>query len=198
MNIELKTAAAYIRVSTDNQTELSPDSQIKEIRKYAKQHGYIVPNEYIFRDDGISGRKAEKRPEFIRMIATAKQKPAPFSAVLLWKFSRFARNQEESIFYKGMLSRNDIEVKSISEPIIDGPFGSLIERIIEWFDEFYSINLSGEVKRGMTEKVERGGAVSIPSFGYDIVDKQDFFALDLVFIDSAVNALYVFSALAAL
>lgn len=172
MNIELKTAAAYIRVSTDNQTELSPDSQIKEIRKYAKQHGYIVPNEYIFRDDGISGRKAEKRPEFIRMIATAKLKPAPFCAVLLWKFSRFARNQEESIFYKGMLSRNHIEVKSISEPILDGPFGSLIERIIEWFDEFYSINLSGEVKRGMKERVERGGAVSIPAFGYDIVDKN--------------------------
>lgn len=172
MNIELKTAAAYIRVSTDNQTELSPDSQIKEIRKYAKQHGYIVPNEFIFRDDGISGRKAEKRPEFIRMIAIAKQKPAPFAAVLLWKFSRFARNQEESIFYKGMLSRNNIEVKSISEPILDGPFGSLIERIIEWFDEFYSINLSGEVKRGMTERVERGGAVSIPAFGYDIVDKK--------------------------
>ena len=172
MNIELKTAAAYIRVSTDNQTELSPDSQIKEIRKYAKQHGYIVPNEYIFRDDGISGRRAEKRPDFIRMIATAKQKPAPFSAVLLWKFSRFARNQEESIFYKGMLAKNHIEVKSISEPILDGPFGSLIERIIEWFDEFYSINLSGEVKRGMTERVERGGAVSIPAFGYDIVDKK--------------------------
>ena len=172
MNIELKTAAAYIRVSTDNQTELSPDSQIKEIRKYAKQHGYIVPNEYIFRDDGISGRRAEKRPEFIRMIAIAKQKPAPFCAVLLWKFSRFARNQEESIFYKGMLSRNNVEVKSISEPILDGPFGSLIERIIEWFDEFYSINLSGEVKRGMTERVERGGAVSIPAFGYDIVDKK--------------------------
>lgn len=172
MNIELKTAAAYIRVSTDNQTELSPDSQIKEIRKYAKQHGYIVPNEYIFRDDGISGRKAEKRPEFIRMIATAMLKPAPFCAVLLWKFSRFARNQEESIFYKGMLSRNHIEVKSISEPILDGPFGSLIERIIEWFDEFYSINLSGEVKRGMKERVERGGAVSIPAFGYDIVDKK--------------------------
>lgn len=172
MNIELKTAAAYIRVSTDNQTELSPDSQIKEIRKYAKQHGYIVPNEYIFRDDGISGRRAEKRPDFIRMIAIAKQKPAPFSAVLLWKFSRFARNQEESIFYKGMLAKNNIEVKSISEPILDGPFGSLIERIIEWFDEFYSINLSGEVKRGMTERVERGGAVSIPAFGYNIFDKK--------------------------
>ncbi|MGN0489435.1 MAG: recombinase family protein, partial [Ruminococcus sp.] len=40
-NSELKTAAAYIRVSTDSQTELSPDSQIKTIQQYAKQNGYI-------------------------------------------------------------------------------------------------------------------------------------------------------------
>ncbi len=171
-NIELKTAAAYIRVSTDNQTELSPDSQIKIVRQYAKQNGYIIPKEFIFRDDGISGRHADKRPQFTQMIATAKQKPSPFSAVLLWKFSRFARNQEESIFYKSMLRKNGVEVLSVSEPVVDGPFGTLIERIIEWSDEYYSIRLSGEVKRGMTEKVERGGAVSVPSFGYSIKDKK--------------------------
>lgn len=174
MKNELKTAAAYIRVSTDNQTELSPDSQIKIVLQYAKQHGYIIPKEYIFRDDGISGRYADKRPSFNEMIAAAKQKPSPFSAVLLWKFSRFARNQEESIFYKSMLRKNGIEVISVSEPIIDGPFGTLIERIIEWSDEYYSIRLSGEVKRGMTERVERGGAVSIPAFGYRIENKQYF------------------------
>lgn len=170
MNIDLKVAAAYIRVSTDHQTELSPDSQIKIVRQYAKQHGYIIPNEFIFRDDGISGRYADKRPQFNEMIATAKQKPSPFGAVLLWKFSRFARNQEESIFYKSMLRKNGVEVISVSEPTIEGPFGSLIERIIEWTDEYYSIRLSGEVRRGMTEKVERGGAVAIPAFGYNIVD----------------------------
>lgn len=172
MDVNLKTAAAYIRVSTDNQTELSPDSQIKVVQQYAKQHGYIIPKEYIFRDDGISGRHADKRPQFNQMIATAKQKPSPFSAVLLWKFSRFARNQEESIFYKSMLRKNGVEVVSVSEPMVDGPFGTLIERIIEWSDEYYSIRLSGEVKRGMTEKVERGGAVSIPAFGYSIENKQ--------------------------
>ena len=170
--MELLTAAAYIRVSTDNQTELSPDSQIKVIMEYAKSHGYIIPKEFIFRDDGISGRHADKRPEFIRMIGTAKEKPSPFSAILLWKFSRFARNQEESIFYKGMLRKNGVDVLSVSEPMMDGPFNSLIERIIEWEDEYYSIRLSGEVRRGMTEKVERGGAVSIPAFGYNIIDKQ--------------------------
>lgn len=169
---DTKTAAAYIRVSTDNQTELSPDSQIKVIRRYAAQHGYIIPDEYIYRDDGISGRHADKRPAFNRMIAASKQKPSPFSAVLLWKFSRFARNQEESIFYKSMLRKNNIDVVSVSEPVTDGPFGALIERIIEWSDEYYSIRLSDEVRRGMAERVERGGAVSIPAFGYNIENKQ--------------------------
>ena len=172
MNTDLKTAAAYIRVSTDSQTELSPDSQIKVVRQYAKQHGYIIPKEFIFRDDGISGRHADKRPAFNQMIAASKQKPSPFSAVLLWKFSRFARNQEESIFYKSMLRKNNIDVVSVSEPVIDGPFGTLIERIIEWSDEYYSIRLSDEVRRGMAERVERGGAVSIPAFGYNIENKQ--------------------------
>lgn len=172
MNTDLKTAAAYIRVSTDNQTEISPDSQIKVVRQYAKQHGFIIPNEFVFRDDGISGRHADKRPEFNSMIAAAKQKPSPFSAVLLWKFSRFARNQEESIFYKSMLRKNGVEVISVSEPIIDGPFGSLIERIIEWSDEYYSIRLSGEVKRSMTLKVEKGQPVVAPPYGYDIENKK--------------------------
>ena len=171
MNQE-KTAAAYIRVSTGSQTELSPDSQIKVVRTYAEQHGYRLPEPLIFRDDGISGRRADKRPAFNRMIAAAKQKPAPFCAVLLWKFSRFARNQEESIFYKSMLRRNGVEVRSVSEPMAEGPFGTLIERIIEWSDEYYSIRLSGEVKRGMTERVERGGAVSAPAYGYSIQNKQ--------------------------
>lgn len=94
MEKELKTAAAYIRVSTDRQTELSPDSQLRIIKEYAKQNGYNIPSEYIFREDGLSGKYVKKRPQFIEMIGLAKQKPAPFSAILVWKFSRFARNQD--------------------------------------------------------------------------------------------------------
>lgn len=168
----LKLAAAYIRVSTDDQVEYSPESQIKAIREYCKSNGFILSNEFIFQDDGKSGRNVKNRPEFNRMIALAKEKPTPFNSILVWKFSRFARNQEESIFYKSMLKKNDIEVISISESVVEGPFGDLIERIIEWFDEYYSIRLSGEVKRGMIEKVSRGEAVSIAPFGYKLVNKE--------------------------
>lgn len=170
----LKIGAAYIRVSTDEQTELSPDAQLRVILDAAKADGYVIPKEYIFIEKkGISGRKAENRPEFQRMVSIAKSLspgPSPFHRLYLWKFSRFARNQEESIFYKGILRKKcGVEIKSVSEPIAEGMFGRLIETIIEWFDEYYSINLSGEVHRGMKEKALKHGYQSTPSLGYNAV-----------------------------
>ena len=58
---------------------------------------------------------------------------------------------------------------------MEGMFGRLIETIIEWFDEYYSYNLSGEVLRGMTEKALRNGYQSAPCLGYSAVgDGQPF------------------------
>lgn len=160
----MKTAAAYIRVSTDRQEELSPDAQKRELKNYAKKNGILITD--FYQDDGISGRTAEKRPEFQKMISLAKSQEHPYDYILVWKYSRFARNQEESIVYKSLLRKNDVDVISITEPLIDGPFASLIERIIEWMDEYYSIRLAGDVKRGMTEKALRGGYQSAPPLGY--------------------------------
>jgi site-specific DNA recombinase len=168
---DIRIAATYIRVSTEDQTEYSPDAQLVEVRKYAASHGFIIPNEFVFMDEGISGKHAEKRPEFNRMIGTAKQKPKPFDAILLWKFSRFARNRQDSIVYKSML-RHDlgIDVLSISEPLSDDKMSIIMEAMIEAMDEYYSINLAEEVKRGMTEKARRGGLQSTPPFGYEAVN----------------------------
>lgn len=167
----IKVGAAYIRVSSDEQTEYSPDSQLKLIRDYAKREGYVIPDEYVYQDDGISGKSASKRPAFRLMIATAKESP-PFDSIFVWKYSRFARNQEEAIMYKNLLKKRGITVKSISEPSSDSPFSSLIERIIEWMDEYYLINLSGEVRRGMAEKAARGEAMGTAPFGYTVKDKS--------------------------
>lgn len=165
----MKTAAAYIRVSTDDQLEYSPASQLEKIQDYAKKNGYLLPSEYIFIDEGISGRTTAKRPAFNKMIGIAKTKPKPFDAILLWKFSRFARNREDSIVYKSMLRKQcGIDVISISENIGDDKMSVIMEAMIEAMDEYYSINLAEEVRRGMNEKVSRGEPVTVPSFGYDI------------------------------
>lgn len=175
---DLKIAAAYIRVSTDDQEEYSPDSQVRLIREYARKNGYLLPEEYVFQDDGISAATARKRPAFNRMIALAKEKERPFDAILVLMFSRFARNREESVLYKGLLRKQGISVISVKEPAVDGPFGTLIESIIEWFDEYYLINLSAEVKRGMSEKFLRGEAMGTAPFGYRIDSANKTFTVD--------------------
>lgn len=165
-NSLLHIGSAYVRVSDERQDEYSPDSQLKKIREYAEKDGYIIPDEYVFYDDGISGKSVRKRDNFNRMIAIAKEKDHPFDRIYVWKFSRFARNQEESMVYKNLLQKKGVSVKSVSEPIPEGHFGTLIERIIEWMDEFYLVNLGAEVTRGMTEKVSRGEPAVPAPFGY--------------------------------
>lgn len=168
----LKIGAAYIRVSDERQDEYSPDSQLKKIREYAAREGYLIPDDYVFYDDGISGKSVKKRDDFNRMIAIAKEKTHPFDAIFVWKFSRFARNQEESMVYKNLLRKKGVTVVSVSEPIPEGHYGTLIERVIEWMDEFYLVNLGTEVMRGMTERASRGEPVVAPPYGYLMGDKK--------------------------
>ncbi len=184
----MRYAAAYIRVSDERQDEYSPDSQLKLIKDYALRNDFDIPEEYVFYDDGISGRSTKKRKSFKEMIAFATSKEHPVDAIIVWKFSRFMRNQEESIVHKAMLRRNGVSVISVSESVGDSDFSPLIERNIEFFDEYYSIRLSQEVKRGMKEKAGRGEPLSIAPFGYKIENKK--FYPD----DNAEHIKYIFQA----
>ena len=135
----MKTAAAYIRVSTEDQIEYSPESQRKKLLEYAASHQLLLPEELVFTDEGISGRSAAKRPGFQKMISMAKQTPRPFDLILVWKFSRFARSRQDSIFYKSLLRRDcGIEVISITEQLSSDPTSILVEALLEAMDEYYS------------------------------------------------------------
>lgn len=148
-------AALYARVSSDRQADrdLSIPAQLKALREYARKQGWIVAVEFV--DEAESARTAD-RPQFQRMIAQAKQKQSPFTVVMVWKLSRFARNREDSILYKAMLRRHGVQVVSINEPIEDTPTGKLFEGLIETIDEFYSANLSQDTVRGMNENASQG------------------------------------------
>ena len=161
--------ACYIRVSTDNQTEFSPSAQLKAIKSYAKNNNIEILDDYIFVDKGISGRKADKRPAFQDMIKIAKSKPKKFDVILVHKFDRFARSREDSVVYKSLLKKEcNIKVISITESIEDDKFSVILEAMLEAMAEYYSLNLSDEVKKGMTEKAIRGQYQSSPPFGYSI------------------------------
>lgn len=169
----MKTAALYIRVSTDDQTEYSPDAQKRALMEYAKKNDILVESSNIFVDEGKSGRTADKRPAFKQMIAAAKSKPRPFDMILVHKFDRFARSREDSIVYKSLLRKEcGIQVVSITERIEDDKFSVILEAMLEAMAEYYSLNLADEVKKGMKEKALRGEVQTKASYGYTMKDKK--------------------------
>ncbi len=160
-------------MSTDDQVEYSPDAQLKAIKHYAKQNDIILTKEHIYVDEGISGKRADKRPQFMKMIATAKIVPKPFDIILVHKFDRFARSREDSVVYKSLLKKEaGIRVISITESIEDDKFSVILEAMLEAMAEYYSLNLAEEVKKGMTEKAERGEYQTTAPFGYIMENKK--------------------------
>lgn len=130
--------ACYIRVSTDEQTEYSPDAQLRSLKDYAKKNDILLAEEHIYVDEGISGKKADKRPAFMKMIATARTKPKPFDIILVHKFDRFARSREDSVVYKSLLKKEaGIKVTSITETIEDDKFSVILEAMLEAMAEYY-------------------------------------------------------------
>ena len=164
--------AIYARVSSERQdTDLSITAQLKSLREYANKNKHHIVKEFI--DEAESGRTAA-RPAFKEMIAMARRSSRPFEAVLVWKYSRFARSREDSVLFKTMLRKHGVHVVSISEPSDDTPTGRLMEAMIESLDEFYSANLGQEVRRGMRESASRGFYMGgrVP-YGYQRVKVKD-------------------------
>ena len=158
-------AALYARVSSDKQdVDLSITAQLKALREYAKNNGYLIVHEFV--DEAETGRTTA-RPAFREMISLARNPEKPLDSILVWKYSRFARSREDSIVYKAMLRKNGVQVISINEPFDDTPTGRLLEAIIESLDEFYSDNLGEEVTRGLRESASRGFYLSSrPPYGF--------------------------------
>lgn len=170
----MKKGAIYVRVSSEEQARegYSIDAQIKALKDYAIKNDIFLEEQYIYKDEGISGRKAEKRPAFMEMIKTAKSKPKKFDVILVHKFDRFSRNREDSIVYKSLLKKEcGINVISITEHLDpDDKMSIILEAFLEAMAEYYSINLSEEVTKGQLEKHSQGEVQTNPSFGYGIKD----------------------------
>lgn len=71
--------------------------------------------------------------------------------MLVHKLDRFARNRYDSALYRRELRRNGVTLLSVLEQIDDSPEGIILESMLEGMSEYYSKNLSREVRKGMKE-----------------------------------------------
>lgn len=153
-------AVIYARYSSDSQRDASIEDQLRECHSWADAHGYTVIEEYC--DYAMTGRN-DDRPAFQRMIADADN--GHFTAVITYQTSRFARNRYDAAVYKHRLKRAGVSVHYAASDIPDGPEGILLEALMEGMDEYYSANLSKNIRRGQDGNARKalfsGGAIPV-------------------------------------
>lgn len=160
----------YMRYSSDRQTEQSIEGQLRELLSFCKQHKYRVAAIYV--DRAISAHASmEKRPAFQQMLSDSSR--AAWKTVLVYKLDRFARNREDAAVARMRLRKNGCNVESAKEGISKNPEGVILESILEGMAEYYSLELSQKITRGMRESALKGQAVGgfVP-FGYKIENKR--------------------------
>lgn len=168
-NIE-NLAVVYARYSSAGQKEQSIDGQLAAAYKYAEAKGYQIVHEYI--DRAMTGRN-DDRDDFQRMLSdTGKHQ---FSVIIVWKVDRFGRNREEITFNKYRCKKNGVRVEYVAENMPEGPESVILEAVLEGMAEYYSLQLSQNVKRGLLENAKHHKAVSgTPPLGYKLTEDKHF------------------------
>src|ERR687892_1963629 len=115
----MKTAAIYARVSSDRQKEEQTiASQTAALLEYAEAHGYTVPSEWIFQDEGYSG-SVLVRPSLERLRDLASE--GSIEAVLIYSPDRLSRKYAYQVLLMEEFARHGVEILFIHSPAASTP-----------------------------------------------------------------------------
>lgn len=167
-----RNVVIYARVSTEHEAQLSAlENQLDWYKPLLEQHPeWNLIRSYV--DEGITGTSANKRPQFMRMLADANN--GEFDLILTREVSRFARNTVDTLQYTRKLKSIGVEVFFINDNIrtFDGD-GELRLTIMATLAQDESRKTSIRVKSGQKTSMENGvfyGNGNI--LGYDRVGKD--------------------------
>lgn len=164
----MKTAIAYYRYSSHKQGEQSIEGQAHAAQAWASANGYTLVREYA--DRAVSGR-TDDRKAFQQMLHDLDRlRP---EVLILWKVDRMGRNREEVAINKYKCKRAGCKVVYTAESIPDSPEGVILESVLEGMAEYYSLQLSQNIRRGQhmsAEKCQSVGGTTL--MGYRIINKH--------------------------
>lgn len=171
----MAVAAIYARYSSAGQREESIEDQVRVCTEAAERAGDNVVR--VYQDRASTGTSVDHRHGFLQMVADGQR--GAFEVLYVYKTDRFARNRYDSAVYKMRLRRAGVRVVSATERIEDGPDGILLESVLEGMAEYYSANLSENVRRGLDGNAEKCRHNGVRTFGYEL-GADGYFALDEV------------------
>jgi len=169
----MKPAAVYARVSSEGQRERQTiDSQIESVLQFARDEGYSVPVEWIYRDEGYSGSTLV-RPglERVRDLAAEGQ----IETLLVHSPDRLSRKYAYQVLLIEEMGRCGVNVLFANSPKTDTPEGELLVQLQGMIAEYERTQIMERARRGKRHRAKMG-SVSVLSrapYGYNYVRKTE-------------------------
>src|SRR5215203_3458522 len=146
--------AAYVRVSTSRQVKLATiEQQLEMVSRYAREKGWELTEEDIFRDDGYSGT-ALKRPALDALRDKARLRE--FEVVVVSSPDRLARNYVHQMVLIEELKKDGCRVEFVERPMSSEPNDQLLLQIRGAVAEYERTLLSERMRRGRLAKYKAG------------------------------------------
>lgn len=167
----MKNAAIYARVSSAQQKEEHTiASQTAALIAFAQEHGYHVPREWVFEDEGFSGASLE-RPglERIRDLAAEGQ----LQAVLVYSPDRLSRKYAYQVLLMEEFARHGVETAFVNAPQGQSPEDHLLLQFQGMIAEYERAQILERSRRGKRHHA-RQGQVNVlcgAPYGYRYVRK---------------------------
>lgn len=188
-------AALYARVSSDRQKENHTiDSQTAALIQFAQTHGYQVPPQWQFQDEGYSGATLA-RPALEALRDLVHQ--GSIRAVLVYSPDRLSRSYAYQVILAEEFTRAGVELVFLQAPPADTPEQRLLLQFQGMMAEYERAQIAERCRRGKRHRAQQG-SVSVlcrAPYGYRYLPKNETSAAAYQVVESEAQVVrWIFAA----
>ena len=161
-------AFGYVRVSTENQANegVSLDAQQAKIQAWCLANDVELAG--VFVDAGISGKRADNRPELQNALAAVSKAKG---VLVVYSLSRLARSTKDTIAISEQLDKAGADLVSLSEKLdTTSAAGKMIFRMMAVLAEFERDQVSERTRTAMQHMKTESLRVGQIPFGSDVLE----------------------------
>src|SRR5712692_586872 len=171
--------AAYARYSTDKQSPVSIEDQLRKCREFTQRQGWRLLEDHIYADERVSGAGAD-RPALSRLMEAALSVPHPFDVVLVDDTSRLSRSLVDAVRIFDQLNFAGIRVVAVSQGIdTQDEQADVLVTVHGLVDSLYIKELAKKTHRALEGLALRGLHTGGNCYGYYNVRSQDGVRLEI-------------------
>lgn len=164
----MQIAIGYVRVSTEGQAKdgVSLEAQRQKIEAWCVAND--LPLAGLFVDAGVSGKRADNRPELQQALTTVTKAKG---VLVVYSLSRLARSTRDTITISERLDKAGADLVSLSEKLdTTSAAGKMVFRMLAVLAEFERDQISERTCTAMAHKKAMGERVGTVPFGFAVLD----------------------------